>query len=197
MSRLIYLTHPQVQIAPQVPVPDWDLNTIGRARIQSLVAAPWLAQVTAIVSSPERKALTGAQMIGAGLGIVPRVRDDMGENDRSTTGFLPGPAFEAMADAFFANPEVSVRGWERAVDAQARIVRAVLGEVARHPSGDLLCVGHGAVGTLLMTHAAGWSISRAYDQPEGGGNIFALSLPTLALIHGWRPLEASQIGTAA
>ena len=30
-----------------------------------------------------------------------------------------------MADAFFAKPEESVRGWERAVDAQARVAAAV------------------------------------------------------------------------
>ena len=40
------------------------------------------------------------------------------ENDRSATGYLPPNQFEAMADRFFAEPQASVLGWERAVDAQ-------------------------------------------------------------------------------
>ena len=56
------------------------------------------------------------------LGLTPIVIDGLGENDRSSTGYLPKAEFEAVADAFFARPEESVRGWERAVDAQRRIV---------------------------------------------------------------------------
>lgn len=41
-------------------------------------------------------------------GVQPR------ENDRSSTGFLPPEEFEVVADAFFAQPGVSVRGWETA-----------------------------------------------------------------------------------
>ena len=79
-----------------------------------------------------------------------RVREDLGENDRSATGFLPPPEFERMADAFFANPTVSVRGWERAVDVQARIVAAVRAvAAAEEGAGDILVAAHGAVGALL------------------------------------------------
>jgi hypothetical protein len=52
---------------------------------------------------------------------------DLGENDRSATGFLPPEEFERVADEFFGSPEKSARGWERAGDAQVRIVRAVEG----------------------------------------------------------------------
>ena len=66
--------------------------------------------------------MEAAEILSAPLGIVPEVRARMGENDRSATGFLPGPDFEAMADRFFAQPDQSAEGWERAVDAQARIM---------------------------------------------------------------------------
>jgi len=49
----------------------------------------------------------------------------LGENDRSATGFLARDEFEATVNAFFAYPQDSIRGWEPAVDAQARIVRAI------------------------------------------------------------------------
>lgn len=71
-----------------------------------------------------------------------------------------------MADEFFARPEVSVRGWERAVDAQGRIVTAVTELLAdeRSGAGDVLVVAHGAVGTLLLCHLLGRPITRQLDQ---------------------------------
>ena len=33
----VYVTHPQVEMDPRVPVPDWGLSPLGRAR------AAWLA----------------------------------------------------------------------------------------------------------------------------------------------------------
>ena len=49
----------------------------------------------------------------------------MHENDRSATGFLEPSEFERVADEFFARPTVSIGGWERAIDAQKRIVGEV------------------------------------------------------------------------
>ena len=72
-----------------------------------------------------RKALETARPLAAAAGSAVEVRPAMLENDRSATGFLPGAEFEAVADAFFAAPEASVPRWERAVDAQARIMREV------------------------------------------------------------------------
>ncbi|MGY3075407.1 hypothetical protein ACVWZZ_001778 [Bradyrhizobium sp. LM6.10] len=37
-----YLTHPQVQIDPAVPVPQWSLSLIGRTRTEGLANASWL-----------------------------------------------------------------------------------------------------------------------------------------------------------
>ncbi len=119
----------------------------------------------------------------------------MGENDRSATGFLPPEEFERVADSFFAQPETSVRGWERAIDAQARIVAEARIALAEHmqgdgPHGDLLLVGHGGVGTLLYCHLAAVAISRQHDQPPiGGGCYFTAPLETLIPDHGWRPME--------
>lgn len=146
-----------------------------------------MAGVTSIWSSTERKARDGAEILAEARGLVPFADPDLGENDRSATGFLPQAEFEATADAFFAQPEVSVRGWERAVDAQARVVSAVRRIVAAdRTAGDIAVVAHGGVGTLMLCHAGGTPISRAMDQPGGaGGNVFVLSLPDLSLQQGW------------
>ena len=189
----VYLTHPQVGIDPAKPVPEWSLNGKGRARIEAVRDAPWVAGIGRIVSSAEAKALQTAEILGAVVGVAVEAVDAMGENDRAATGFLPPPEFEAAAGRFFAEPDKSFRGWERAIDAQARIVAAV-GKVldAHDPSVPLLFVGHGAVGTLLKCYLGGRAIARGEDQPPGGGNLFAFDLVSRRLLCDWTSVEEWQ-----
>lgn len=194
MRRVFYLTHPQVRIDPAVPVPAWSLSETGRARAARAGQAAWARGVRTIVSSGETKAIETASIIGAALGVAPRVRADMHENDRSSTGYLEAAAFEAMADAFFANPDARVEGWESARAAQARIAAAAEEEIARDEPGDLMFVGHGAVGTLWYCRLAGAAISRAHDQPAGGGHVYCLDAATRRALHGWLALEDDAVG---
>lgn len=190
-----YLSHPQVEINPGVPVPDWGLSVTGRVRTEALANAGWLAGTTRVVSSGERKAIETAEILAGSLGVSIEVREAMHENDRSATGFLPPEEFEAVASQFFAEPDVSVRGWERARDAQARIVREVEAVLAQPDEGDVLFVGHGGAGTLLYCHYAGQAISRQFDQPPGGGgNYLTLMLPEKRMLHPWRPMEVPPEG---
>ncbi len=183
--RLFFLTHPEVVVDPAVPVPRWHLKDSGIAKLRCFAAGGELASVTDIWASTECKAIEAAGILAGALGLGIRVREDLGENDRSATGFLPPAEFEAMADAFFARPEESVRGWERAVDAQARILAATRAVASASPGpGDILVVAHGAVGALLRGRLLDVPISRALDQPRQGC-WFALALPE------WRLLDAA------
>ena len=184
-----YLTHPQVKMEPGVPVPSWGLSDVGRTRTKALANAGWLSDTTQIICSGERKAIETAAIIAGELKVTVEVRDAMHENDRSTTGFLAPDEFETVADQFFAHPLVSIRGWERAIDAQLRIVREVERVLARNRSGDVLFVGHGAVGTLLFCHYSGLAIDRAHDQPAGGGHYFTLVKDGRRVLHPWRRME--------
>jgi broad specificity phosphatase PhoE len=190
MPLLRYLTHPQVRIDPSVPVPQWGLSDVGHRRVADLLASGVLAGTKTVASSAERKAIETAEPIAAALGVDLVVREAMHENDRSSTGYLPAAEFEKMADAFFANPDMSVRGWERAADAQTRVVRETQAVLASAPDGDVLLVGHGGVGTLLYCHFAGLPIDRRFDQPAGGGHVFAVERATGKPRHGWRPMES-------
>ncbi|MBV9426796.1 MAG: histidine phosphatase family protein [Bradyrhizobiaceae bacterium] len=189
-SRVFYLTHPQVHIDPAVPIQSWGLSSIGRARTESFAKARRLKPTVRIVSSAERKALETARIIAAELSTTVELREAMHENDRTATGFLPPDEFDIVVDQFFARPAVSVRGWERAVDAQDRIVREAEHVLTQDADGDILFVGHGAVGTLLLCHYAGLGIDRAHDQPGGGGNYFGLIKEGRRVIHRWRRMEA-------
>lgn len=190
VQKIRYLTHPQVLIDPAKEIHDWSLNDAGLARINMLAASDALAGTTTVISSAETKALETAQPLAEALGCPLGVRVQMHENDRSATGFLPQDEFEAVADQFFAMPDTSVRGWETARAAQARIVREVGDSLRDLRDGDVLFVGHGGVGTLLYCHLKGLPISREYDQGPGGGYYFECPLRSSAEVSVWQPLEA-------
>ena len=191
MAALVrYLTHPEVLIDPTVPVPRWGLSEVGHARVEALVHAGWLDGTKQIISSAEQKALETAEPIADALRIEFEVREAMHENDRSATGFLPPNEFQRVANEFFSNPNESIRGWERAIDAQARIVGEVEAALEKWDEGDVLFVGHGGVGTLMFCHYSKLAISRAHDQPVGGGGCyFSMRLDDRDVLHPWRCIE--------
>lgn len=184
MSRLLFVTHPAVAIDPAVPVPRWRLSERGTARMRAFADGSVLDGTAEVWASTEAKAIEGAGIVAARFGLPVAVDHALGENDRSATGYLPPPEFEAVADAFFANPEESVRGWERAVDAQARVVSAVE-RIMAQAAGPVTIVAHGAVGALLLCRTMGVAISRAHDQP-GAGSYYVIEGGRL--LHGWRAI---------
>ncbi len=193
MTRRIWIiTHADVVIDPEVEVTHWGLNPRGFARHKQL-ADIWKATRTApdaVWSSTEQKARDGAAALAEAFGLKTREDTDLGENDRSATGFIPEPEFSQVASEFFANPDDSIRGWERARDAQARIVASVDGALARSPgSGEIAIVTHGGVSTLLLCARLGHPIDESLGPGiPGGGGICALEGPRL--VRGWRPIEA-------
>lgn len=185
----LYITHPQVRIDPAVAVPKWGLSETGAARALLAATRPWARQLGRIISSDETKAMETAALVAAGS-LSVEVIEGMHENDRSATGFLPPPEFEKAADWFFANPTASFHGWERAIDAQARIVLKVEEVLRQHdPKVPVAFVGHGGVGTLLKCHLEKRPIARQGDQPAGGGNLFCFRLADRALSCDWTPIE--------
>ena len=187
MATLFFITHPEVVVSPETPVRRWHLSPQGIDRMRRFSALPLLSGVAAVWSSTETKAIEAAGILAASRGLGVHVCEALGENDRSATGFLPPAEFEQVADAFFAAPQESVRGWERAIDAQARVRRAVEAIIAGHAGGDIAIVAHGAVGTLLFCALSGQPISRAFDQPFQG-HYWQAPLPGLVPTEGWRSI---------
>lgn len=187
MRKLIVISHPEVVVAPDVPITDWELSNLGRERARLFAGSETMAAVGAIWSSTERKAIETATILAKPLRLAVQSNPKLGENDRSATGFLPLAQFEAAAAAFFALPEKSFRGWETANAAQSRIVDAVASIVSRHGEGDLALVTHGAVGTLLWCKLSDNRISRSFDQP-GQGHFWIAGLESLRPEFGWRSI---------
>ena len=186
--KFYFITHPNVVVSRDVPVPRWPLSELGRQRMRAGLKQPWVKDIKAVYCSTEQKAIDGAQILASHLSLPFHQIEELGENDRSATGFLPPDEFERVADEFFAKPDRSVRGWERAIDAQARIVRAV--ERIPRCDGSIAIVSHGAVGTLLYCHLAGEPIARRWDQPpNGGGNFFSFTLSPARALAWWRAID--------
>lgn len=183
----LFVAHPEVVIDPAVPVPRWHLAEAGIARMRRLAADPGLAGLAAVWASDETKAIEAAGILAARFGLPVRVHPGLAEMDRSSTGYLPREVFERHADAFFARPEESIAGWERAVDAQARILAAAREILAGHGEGGIALVGHGGTGTLLMAALAGLSISREHDVPAGGCT-WRFALDPLRVTERWRAI---------
>jgi len=190
MTRYLrYLTHPQVKIDPLISVPEWGLSDVGRGRAKQFASQSLLRTTKAIISSAEKKAIETAQIISDSISATIEVRKETHENDRSATGYLKANEFERVADAFFADPTRSIRGWETAENAQSRIVREMRQVVKEHEEGDILFIGHGGVGTLLLCHLAQLKISREHDQQSGGGCVFTYDLTNNTIIHAWKSIE--------
>jgi broad specificity phosphatase PhoE len=168
VKSVYFITHPEVVIDPSVPVSEWTLTGEGLGRALRMLSQPWCRQIGQIACSTERKAIAVAELMSHHLRVPCTAYAGLGENDRSATGYLPKEEFEAMADAFFARPGQSVRGWETACAAQARIVETVERVLREAPFLDVAIVAHGGVGALLRCHLKGVPVSRSEDQPRQG-----------------------------
>lgn len=202
MSRAWYITHPDVVLDAERPVARWPLSERGLSRMRRALELPWVRELTHVFSSDEQKALDGAEVLVEATGARHSVLPGLGENDRTATGFIPPAEFGPVVDRFFAEPEASVRGWERAIDAQSRVVAAVREGVSRAAAEDRVAfVAHGGVGALLLAAIRGAPISRSLEQPGpppglpagcGGGYYFTFEPGSLELVHGWRPIDGEE-----
>jgi broad specificity phosphatase PhoE len=190
--RLVYfVTHPDVVIDPEVPVPHWSLSHRGRERMKKLVAQPWVKNISSVYCSTEQKAIDGAEILAGHLSMGYEKVEELGEINRSATGYLPQEEHAATAEMFFAYPERSASGWETARDAQRRIVGAVEGIVEGDTGkGNITIVSHGGVGTLYLCHLKGCPISWGERQPGGsGGNYYCFEAKSKVLVYGWKPID--------
>lgn len=188
--QFIFITHPEVVIEPDIPVPQWRLSDIGRRRMEALSSALAGTGAAAVWSSLERKARDGAEILAQALSLPHHHLADLGENDRSSTGYIPQPEFGRIAEQFFANPTESVLGWETALAAQSRIVSAIM-TIATEADGALqLVVSHGGVGRLLRAHLEGVSIGlETRPLHPGGGSCMAFQGPPFQPVSPWLDIE--------
>jgi len=191
MKTVYVITHPEVVIDPNVPIPQWPLSAKGRERIAGLMRGTLLTQVTAVYTSDEQKAIDGAWMIAQPLGLKIVKVPTLGEIDRSSTGYLPREKHDENAKLLFKHPHDSIEGWEIAIEAQYRMVTTVYRILEfDKTSGPIVIMTHGAVGSFLYSHLKKRKISLA-DSPKapGGGGIFSFEGETLKVLTDWQDID--------
>lgn len=190
--RLVYfITHPDVVIDPEIPVPRWPLSERGRERMKTLLVKPWINSLGSIYCSTEQKALDGAAILAEHLDLGYERMQGLDEIDRSSTGYLPHAEHAATAAKFFADPERSIRGWETACNAQQRIIEAVEGLIEKDSgSKHIAMVSHGAVGVLYLCRLKQCPISAA-EGPAGanGGSYYCFEATSKALVYSWQLID--------
>ncbi|MBE7555309.1 MAG: histidine phosphatase family protein [Anaerolineales bacterium] len=190
--RLVYfITHPDVVIDPAVPVPQWSLSERGKERMKALLTKPWMPTIGSVYCSTEQKAMDGAKILADYLGLAYEMVKDLGEIDRSSTGYLPHDQHAATAHKFFAYPDRSILGWETAQAAQQSIVKALDSLVEKDKGSlNIALVSHGAVATLYLCHLKGRQISEKEGQPgASGGNYYCFEAKSKSLLHGWQQID--------
>ena len=105
MSVVFFVSHPEVTVDPSVPVPCWRPADKGIRRMRTFAASPRLDGLSAVWASGEAKAIEAAGLPAAEFGLAVGVHKNLGENDRSSTGYLAPPEFEKTVEAFFAQPD--------------------------------------------------------------------------------------------
>ena len=179
----LFITHSEVIIDPSIPIDEWGLSEAGRARAKRLPAL--FPEVELVISSRERKARETAGFLVDALGVEYAVDAELREMDRRSTGYLVPAEFEETLDRFFAHPGESVRGWERAIDAQRRIEGVVRRSATSEREGAIAFIAHGGVGALLLASLTRSRINRDFDQP-GMGSYFSFDARTWVALSSWQ-----------
>ena len=60
---LYFITHPNVVVSRDVPVPRWPLSELGRQRMRAGLRQPWVKDIKAVYCSTEQKAIDGARIL--------------------------------------------------------------------------------------------------------------------------------------
>ncbi len=119
-----------------------------------------------------------------GSGPSARESGARGGGSAARSGAFGGRGVRGCA-AHGSRPSSTPLSWK----LRKRIVAAIDAVLAAHTGGDILFVGHGAVGTLNLCRLLSVPIARALDQPGGGGNVYAWEAASGRVLHRWRRIE--------
>ncbi|WP_293899146.1 histidine phosphatase family protein [Phenylobacterium sp.] len=148
---LILVRHGRPLIDRDKPATTWPLCPDGVAAVAALAGRLAAYAPTAIVASPEPKALETAELIAKALGLTVEVDAGLHEHKRPALSFGTEEAFRKTIAQVFANPATPVAGGESAHEACVRLAAAL----AQHPGRPLIAVTHGTVLSLYVAERLG------------------------------------------
>ena len=158
---------------------DPPLNRTGRAQAVDLSAALMAEQLSAVYSSPLRRALETAEVLAASHGLEPVPVDDLREVDVGSWSGLTRPEVEERFPAQFARWLDYGQGWEDGETYEEmgrRAVDALLLLAAAHDGERVLAVTHGGPIRAAFAFADGTTHAEARRLGPRIGNTFVAEL---------------------
>ena len=178
----------RIDATPDGAPADPELAERGHEQARRLVAALAADEVTALYSSPSRRARATAAPLEQALGMTAEVEDGLAEFDSSDTSYVPVEELKAAGDPRWT---ALVHGdlYSHDVDPvafRARVVDAVERIAARHPGGRAVLLTHAgainaAAGAVLGQERTIWfapdycSISRLAAARDGRRGLVSLN----------------------
>lgn len=150
MRELYLIRHATPAVQPNVPAPEWPLSDRGieEARTLASTAKGW--GLKAIYASGEPKTQSTALVIGEELGLPVNVVEGLQET-RMDWWIANSDEFGETVQQILEQPELSLRGAERAGAAAARFATAIA--IIGQGAFPAAAVTHGRVLTSWLTEA--------------------------------------------
>jgi broad specificity phosphatase PhoE len=163
MTDILFIRHGQTQANVTGHWQGWSdtpLSPAGRAQAQAIAhrLSPFTGQIAALYTSPLRRALQTAQVIGLALELKPRIVDQLKEIN---FGDLEGLTVTEMEHRF---PELHARwqdktdmafrwpGGEQRAAFFKRVAQACQHILTRHPEEKVVIVAHGGTIRACLAH---------------------------------------------
>lgn len=150
-AALILVRHGRPAIDPATPSTTWQLCPEGREGCTKLAERVAAYAPTAVISSPEPKALQTAQILGDRVGLKVEVDAGLTEHKRQQLSFGSEQAFRQRIAAVFDKPAEPVGGVETAHAAAERLSATL----ARHAGAPLVAVTHGTILSVYLAEKLG------------------------------------------
>lgn len=156
MAKLIFVTHPEVKIDPNVPREQWELSEKGKEELQDLLQKDIWNNVRSIYTSKENKAHSVAEEIAKKFNLKVNQIEGLEEVNRTSTGFIDDEKYRFAIEDFYLHPADSYKGWETAYEATERIKKCIDELTANSDDeGFYILIGHAMVGSCLSCFVRG------------------------------------------
>jgi broad specificity phosphatase PhoE len=169
MTKLIFITHPDVIIDKDIPIDKWKLSPDGLETVERLSSESFWSEVEIIYSSSEPKASTVAEIIAL-KSHVPLAKEYKKEClcEVLHRTFIEPDLYAVAVEKWYLDPTGHPQGWESVNEAQKRIVACVSEIMLQNRDKTVVIVGHGGTGTLLKCFIKGVSPSYQEDPQQTG-----------------------------
>lgn len=186
MTKLIYITHPEVEIDHEIPIDQWKISDKGMGSISRLLELNIGDKVTKVYTSQEYKAYVVAEKLAEKYNVEFEKIAELGEADRSSTGTISPPEeYMKVVMSAYDNLALGVRGWESHLEMMLRNAKIIETLRREHKGESIIIVGHGGAGTTVKCFVKRVLPSFAED-PQKTGCYFIADLDKWEILEDWK-----------